>query len=129
MYEVINITSAKEYEAQKQNFRFESVPNTAAGYDCCRKYIIDTRFGHKYFLSAITEKDFFLSNEKDGFSVWFSVDGNKITIDRAWNKNAHREEKAARNLKKYAMLMCLAHSCIKYDRIVEYTRYPKYAAI
>ena len=128
MYKVVNITSAKGYEDQKKFLRFESVPNTAVGFDCCRKYIVDTRFGHKWFLSAITEKTYFLQNEKDGFSVWFSVDGDEITIDRAWNYNKQREEKADRYLKKYAMLMCMAHSCIKYDGIVQYTRYPKYAA-
>ena len=129
MFEVTNITSVENYQAAKDNFRVENVPNTAAGFDCCRKYIVDKHYGHKYFLSAITEKDFFLQNEKDGFSVWFSCDGNKIRIDRAWNYNTQREERAARYLKKYAQLMCLVHSFIKYDSIVEYTRYPKYAAI
>lgn len=128
MYKVINITSAKEYESQKAVLRFESVPNTAVGFDCCRKYIIDTRFGHKYFLSAINEKDYFLQNEKDGWSVWFSVDGNDVIITRAWNYRTQREERADRYMKKYALVCVMAHSCIKYDGLVKYTRYPVYSA-
>lgn len=120
MYEIINATTASRYGEQKKVLRFESVPNTAVGYDSCRKNIVDTRYGNMWFLSANSEKRFFVNNEKDDFSLWFFVDGDKITIERAVYHG--RTEESARLLKKYAMVVCMMHSCIKYDQVVQYKK-------
>lgn len=119
-----NTTTKETYQNNKKYMRFESVPNTAAGYERCRCYIYS--HGSKYFLSAENEKDYFLwysddNGEKDSFHVRFTVDGDTITINNASYKQ--RYEKANKFLKKYMMVVAMAHSCIKYDRIVEYIRY------
>lgn len=119
-----NSTTKETYQNNKKYITFESVPNTAAGYERCRTYIIS--HGTRYFLSANTEKDYYMNFEdksaaNDSFSVWFSIDGDKVTIHKAIYRN--RIETADRYLKKYMMVLSLAHSCIKYDKIVEYIRY------
>ena len=116
-----NSTSKETYQNNKKYMEFRSVPNTAVGCERCRTYIIS--HGSRYMLSAITEKDYYLchNDDKESFSVWFSVDGDKITIDRAFFKG--RVESADRYLKKYMMVVAMAHSCIKYDRLVEYIKY------
>ena len=119
-----NTTTKETYQNNKKYMEFRNVPNTAAGYERCRTFIIS--HGTWYMLSANTEKDYFLcfhdeSPANESFSVWFSVDGDKITIDKACHKK--RVESASRYLKKYMMVVAMAHSCIKYDRIVEYIRY------
>lgn len=119
-----NSTSKDTYQNNKKYMRFENVPNTAAGYERCRCYIYS--HGTKYFLSAESGNDFFLwfndeSAANDSFSVRFHVDGDEITIKDATYRG--RGERANKYLKKYMMVVAMAHSCIKYDRIVEYIRY------
>ena len=105
MYQFNNATSIETYKNNKKYIRFEYVPNTAAGAEHTRAYVIS--HGWKYFLSAINERDYFL-------------EGDKITVNKAHYKN--RTEQAARSLKKYAMVLSMAASCIKYDNIVSYCR-------
>ena len=116
MYQFNNATSIETYKNNKKYIRFEYVPNTAAGAEHTRAYVIS--HGWKYFLSAINERDYFLSC--DDYSVWFTMEGDKITVNKAHYKN--RTEQAARSLKKYAMVLSMAASCIKYDNIVSYCR-------
>ena len=121
MFTFTNVTTRDRYiEAKKnQGISFEYVPNTATGYEDCRKYI--NANGFKYFLSANTEKNYFLSMEDacEKLSIFFQVDGDKVTIERASYQG--RSEKADRYLKKYVQLLTLIHSVLKYDRIITFT--------
>lgn len=119
-----NSTSKETYQNNKTSMEFRNVPNTAAGYERCRTFIIS--HGTWYMLSANNEKDYYLCHDdqsaaNESFSVWFSVDGDKITINKAFFRG--RVESSNRYLKKYMMVVAMAHSCIKYDKIVEYIRY------
>ena len=119
-----NVTTKEVYTNGKQagNFHFENVPNTAAGYERTRCYITVNNI-HKYFLSANTEKDYFLMYEggANKLTVYFEAEGDMITIKKASDNG--RTFTAGKYLKKYAALLAMIHSCIKYDKIIEYIRY------
>ncbi len=123
MYSFINTTTKDLYDHFKkiQNVSFEYVPNTATGFEESRKYI--NANGYKYFLSALTEKDYFLMLEskiKD-LCMFFEVDGDRVTIKTATHQG--RKEKSDRYLKKYMQLLTLIHSVLKYDGIITFKRY------
>lgn len=119
MLRFTNVTPFEAYKEAKKNIRFDFVPNTAAGYERSRCYI--TSHFHKYFVSANTEKDFFLLYEgNDKFSIFFQIDGDDITIKEAGYNG--RKETADKYLKKYMQLLSMIHSCIKYDKVIEYRK-------
>ena len=124
-----NMTTKEQYEKVKRgcNFVFEYVPHTATGYEDNRKYItINEPNRHKYFLSAVTDKDFYLSEVDEGahyssFSVWFYIDGDTVTIKEA-SENG-RSYKADKFLKRYVSIVNVMASIIKYDGIIKYHSY------
>ena len=122
MYGFFNMTTPEEYANLAEHITVSEVPNTAAGFEQCRKLI--TMNGGTIFLSANNERDYFAYWRFDGeqHSVNFSVhDGNFIEITKA--NNSGRVEKSARYLKKYAEICCILGSCIKYGQVVQYKPY------
>lgn len=115
-----NITGLETYaKAKKQRgITFEYVPNTAAGYEKTRCYINSS--GYKYFVSAMNEKDYFVSCEDkyNSFSVWFSLDLTQVTIKKANYQGRH--EKSDKYLKKYMDILTTITSCIIFDRVAVY---------
>lgn len=112
-----NITTLDQYKSAKEHIQFEHVPNTAAGHENSRKYI--TFHNHKYFVTALNERDYYISHDgNNAFSLWFWTDGDRIIIEAA--KKNGRTEHAEKYLKKYAAVLAMVHSCIKYDRIINY---------
>ena len=120
MYSFENVTTAYQYQLGKRSnyVSFEDVPNTAQGYESCCKYV--NANGFRYFLSANNEKDYFLMCDERGtrWAVWFTVDGDTITVIKSTYNG--RSEKNAKYHKKYASILALIHSCIKYDGVVKY---------
>ena len=120
MFRFSNIMSIEQYENLKRNsgMRFEYVPNTATGKEDTRKNIYVN--GQKYFLSANTEKDYFLQCETDSFCVWFRYDNGWIEAQKASYHG--RTETAEKYLKKYELILYIMCSVIKYDGIVRFVR-------
>lgn len=118
MLDFTNVTTPEAYREAKKYIRFDFVPNTAPGYERSRCYV--TAHGHKYFLSANTEKDYYLSFDGayNKFSIFFQINGDQITIKKAHFNG--RTEKADKYLNKYTALLAMIHSCIKYDKVIEY---------
>lgn len=124
--EFTNMTTLEQYNKIKFSdyapIKFAYRDNIATGYADSTKIV---KWGeHEYIVSANTEKHFIVSHNtcNDVFSVWFSVDGDTINIERA--HRAGREEKADKYLKKYIPVLTLIHSVMKYDRIIKYVSYP-----
>ena len=119
-----NTTTFKQYEQAKNYFEysFESVPNTAAGYDCMRKIINKRNFSYKVGMN--TERDYWLSFE-DSYNklfLTFQVDGDEVTIVHATDNGKHYT--ADRYLKKYVLLLAEITTILKYERLLQYRSYP-----
>lgn len=112
-----NVTTLDVYAKAKENGRisFEYVPNTAAGCEKRRCFI--NSWGHKYFVTANTEIDYFASCENCGnsFAVYFRIEGDTISIKEAHYKG--RKERSDKLLNKYRQVLTMIASCIKYDRV------------
>ena len=123
MLRFTNTTTKDQYETFKRDpyfgVMFEYVPNTATGYEDTWKHI--TIAGHKYLLSANTERDYFLHCLDNNFCVYFRTDGDSIEIKKA--SMGRRSEQAARYLTKYQNIVTMMHSIIKYDGIVRFKEY------
>lgn len=115
-----NTTTFERYANVKKaiGYTFESVPNTAAGFECCRK-IIKTR-GYTYTVGCNTERHYWISFDDSVYYgkcfINFTMDGDEIDITGATIKGRHYT--ADKNLKKLIMLVCEIASIIKYDGII-----------
>ena len=120
-FSFVNKFSARGWAAHKTGCRvsYEEVPNTARGYEKNCAYIVDGLYNHKYFLSANSERDYYINCEEcGGWSVWYSVDGDNITIEHATQGGRHYS--APRMLKKYAAVVRFCAAAVKYDGAVKY---------
>lgn len=123
MFTFTNTTTKEQYNNYFRGaVTVEDVPNTAKGLEKTRKNI--TMNGHTYFLSANTEKDYFLQCDEGArgvFSVFFRAEGDRVTINSAAMNG--RRENAERYLAKYARIVSAMHTLIKYGKAVEYIAY------
>ena len=123
MYSFTNNTTFEQYARYKQyfDFTFASVPNTAAGFDSCRKIV---KIGcYDYTIGCNTEVSYWLSCKADGHNLFINwkMTGNFIEIESATDNGRHFT--AAKYLKKYAKLICEMASCVKYDGILQFKPY------
>lgn len=121
-----SMTICKSAKQAKINnlYRTEPVPNTAAGYEKTRCYLI-TDYNHKYFVSAIDERHYFFEYRPEytypePFAVWFTLDGDTFTIIQAVTNG--RTYKAERLLQRFVPITHFIALAIIKDNIVEWSK-------
>lgn len=120
MYTYNHILTKEHYNQKiKGNYSADYIQHTAKGYEETRKRV--TIGQHRYFLSAQTEKDYFLQCETSPrFSCFFRIDGDAVTLYKVTNNG--RTYTAPRYLRKYTGITAIFSSIIKYGGIVNFEK-------
>lgn len=126
-----------EYDKSGLMIRYEEVPNTAKGFERCRCNMISDELNSSWFISANTEKHYYVRYQGDKWfsgikivqpyepispvSLWLEVENDTVTIKEA--DQGKRHYKDGRFLKRFKTIADIAAQAIIFDNAVEFIPY------